>query len=453
VARFAQATAITVTSNIIRLLLGIITSVLIARILGPEGKGVYTLATLLPSLILIFANLGIGSATVYHVAQGRYPRPQILGNNILFAVGVFILGITIGLIITVYFHSTIFPGIARGYLLLALALIPGSLLFAYLQPIFLGTHRITQYNASAILQDALLLILLAVTLGLVNGGVAGALIATALTWLIVDVPLLLRVRRVAGGISFRPNLSYIKQALAYGIQAHLGNILGFLSYRVDVFLVNGFLSPAAVGLYSIAVGLVERLWLISQAASIVLFPRVAAESDEKRRKELTPLVARTVLLATGAGSLLLFVLSPWILELLYSSSFLPAVQPLQILLPGIVALSVSRVLANDIAGRGRVMLNNYAVGITVAVNIALNLLWIPEYGIVGAAWASTASYGLTLLITVGMYCRLAGNPWTKVVLPQGGDWVLYRRTVMALWQWTEAKIRILERKIWHNKPG
>ena len=50
-------------------------------------------------------------------------------------------------------------------------------------------------------------------------------------------------------------------------------------------------SLASVRLHAVGVGLVEKLWMISNAASTVLFPRVAAETEEQRQKEFTPLVA------------------------------------------------------------------------------------------------------------------------------------------------------------------
>lgn len=441
---FTKNTTITITASILSLALSLATSIILARILGPEGKGIYTLAALLPALIVTFANLGIGPATVYHVTQGHYPRREILGNNVLFALGIGVIGVLGGLIVALFFQENIFPGVAQGYLLLALALIPGNLFFAYLQNILLGAQRFKEFNLITITHAFLFLAFIVVALWALETGIMGALLAGVIALLLTNAVLLFWAWKVAGGISFKLNPAYLKKASVYGIQAHLGNSLSFLNYRVDMFLVNGFLNPAAVGFYALGVGLVEKLWLISQAASTVLFPRVAAETDEQKRKEFTPLIARTVLWVTALGALAIFFLSRWIVEFLYSAAFLPAVQPLQVLLPGIVALSVARVLANDIAGRGRVMLNNYAVSVTVATNVALNILWIPKYGIAGAAWASTVSYGLTLVATLFLYCRLSGNSWTKVLIPQRGDGVLYRRTGLALGQWAKAKVRILQ---------
>lgn len=432
---FTKNTTITVTASVLSLALGFAASVILARILGPEGKGIYTLAVLLPALIVTFANLGIGPATVYHVAQGHYPRREILGNNVLLALGIGFIGVFGGLIVVFFFRENIFPGVAQGYLLLAIILIPVNLFSAYLHSIFLGAQKLKEFNLINIIQAFLFLSFITVMLWVFKTGIMGALLAGVVAWFLTSVVLFLWVYKVAGGISLRLDSTYFGKVFVYGSQAHLANILGFLNYRIDLFLVNGFLDPAAVGFYAIAVGLVEKLWLVSNAASTVLFPKVAAETDEERRRKFTPLVARTVLWVTVFGASAIFFLSRWIVEFLYSVVFLSAVQPLQILLPGIVALSVWRLLANDLAGRGKPVLNAYVAGIAVVVNVVLNVFWIPKYGIEGAAWASTVSYVIALIVVLFVYCRISRNSWTKVLLPQPGDWALYRRTGLALGQW------------------
>jgi len=440
---FTQNTAITFTARILSLVLGIATSITIARLLGPEGKGIYTMAALLPSLVVTFGNLGIGPATVYYVARKQYRRQEVLWNNLLLGVVIGTVGVFAGLVMIIFFRQTIFPDVAPGYLFLALLMIPINIFFSYVNYILLGTEHIKEFNLISILHAALFLIFIVIALWGLKAGVMGALAAGVISWFLVDVAVFFWARRATRGISFHINPSYIKHALTYGIKAHLGNILSFLNYRIDMFLVNGFLNPAAVGFYSVGVGLVEKLWLVSQAASTVLFPRVAGETDEQRRKEFTPLVARTVLWVTALGALVLVLLARWIVVLLYSEAFLPSVQPLQALLAGIVALSAARVLANDIAGRGRPMLNTYTSALTLATNIALNIAWIPRHGITGAAWASTVSYSVLFLSALFFYCRLSGNSWTKILLPQRGDWALYWRTGRSLGQWIKAKVRAL----------
>ncbi len=444
--QFTKNTAVTFTARVISLILGIGTSIAIARLLGPEAKGIYTMAALLPSLVVTFGNFGIGPATVYYVARKRYPRREILGNNIFLGAVIGAIGMLAGLIMVLFFRQSILPGVALGYLLLALLMIPIKISFSYVNYILLGAQHIKQFNLISILQTVLFLVCIVLALLAFKAGILGALAAGITSSFLVDVVVFFEAKKVTRGISFHLNHSYIKDTLAYGIKAHLGNVLGFLNYRVDMFFVNAFLNPAAVGFYSIGVALVEKLWMVSYAASTVLFPRVAAETEEQRRKDFTPLVARSVLSVTALGAVVIFFLSRWIIGLLYSSAFLPAVRPLQILLPGIVTLSVGRVLANDIAGRGRVMLNNYAGLVTVATNVALNILWIPRYGIAGAALASTVSYTLAFLTQLFLYTRLSGNHWTVVVFPQRGDWALYRRTGLALGRWAKEKLASIVRR-------
>lgn len=438
--RFARAALLTLGTSVLNLLIGVGVSIILARALGPEGNGIYALALLLPSFIITFGNLGIGSATVYYVARGEFRRQEIVGSNVLLSIGISILGVFVGLVVVLFFRKVFFAGIATGHLLLGLALIPVEVLFANVGCVLLGAQHIKEFNYIRVIQHSLLLGFTTVALLGLKAGVTGALLAALSSWLAVDVLALWLTSIVTGGIDFKPNAVYMKRATAYGIQAHLANILGFLNYRVDMVMVNGFLGPAAVGLYAVGVGLVERLWIISQAASTILFPRVAAETEEERRKAFTPLVARTVLWTTAMSALMLALLSRWIVLLLYSEAFLPAVNALQALLVGIVALSAGRVLANDIAGRGFPKLNIYTGLIAVVTNITLNLLWIPRYGIAGAGWASTASYTVSFLGILFFYCRLSGNRWIVTILPQRGDWAIYWNIGKVLFQWAWGKV-------------
>lgn len=439
--KFVKGTTVTFTSGVLSLMIGVGTSVILARVLGPEGRGMYALAVLLPSLIVTIGNLGVGPATVYYVARRKFRREEILGNNVLLSLFVGALGILAGLVAVVFFRESVFPGVAPGYLFLALILVPTEIFSSYIGYMLLGAQRIREFNYAQLIQSALFLGFIALGLLGLRAGVLGAILAGLAAWLVADVLVFRWAKEVAGGIDFAPSTSYMRQVATYGLQAHLSNILGFLNYRVDIFLVNGFLGPAAVGLYSVGVALVEKLWMISQAASTVLFPRVAAETDEDRRKEFTPLVARTVFWTTALGALMLAFFSRWIVLLLYSEAFLSAVSALQALLAGIVALSAGRVLSNDIAGRGFPGLNIYTGIAAVATNVVLNLLWIPRYGIAGAAWASTVSYTVSFLGILFFYCRLSGNSWLEVLLPQPGDWTLYWRTAGLLGRWAQGKLR------------
>jgi O-antigen/teichoic acid export membrane protein len=432
---FAKDTALTLMARVIGLALALLSSVIIARALGPDGTGVYTLTILFPLLILTFANLGLGPATVYYVAQEKYSLREVFGNNTLLSAIIGVAASLAGFALIAFFPQRIFPDVPRSYLVLALILVPANLFSQqYVNQILLGARRIKEFNAVSVADKFLFLLVLFVVTVAFGLGVGGAIWATVLSSLLLCVVLFFWLRRIAGGVRLRLDFQYIRDALRYGVKAHLGNIIGFLNYRIEVFLLGAFLPASAVGFYAVAVGLAEKLWFVSESASIVLFPTVSAERDEQERKAFTPLVSRTILLITAIGAVALLLVSQWIIVFFYSEEYLPTIQLFRILLPGIVFLSAGRILANDIAGRGRPLLNTYVGGVGVVVQIGLNLAWIPRFGAVGSAWATTISYGIILVTRLWLYIRLSGNSLAKVILPQTSDLLLYRQLAQLAWR-------------------
>jgi O-antigen/teichoic acid export membrane protein len=432
---FAKDTLLTVVARVLGMALALLSSILIARSLGPEGIGVYTLAILFPMLMITFTNLGLGPATVYFVAQDQYSSEEVLGNNTLMSGIIGAVAIVIGLMVAVLFHGSLFPTVPLLYLILALMVVPANLFGQqYVNQILLGARRIKEFNA-VILADKFLFLLLVLAATVALGlGVAGTIWAGILSSVLLCLLLFLWLRTIAGGVRFRPNLAYLRDTLVYGVKAHLGNVIGFLNYRIEVLLLGVFLPASAVGFYSVAVGLAEKLWFLSESASIVLFPTVAAEKDEQERNAFTPLVSRNVLLVTAVGGAALFFVSQSVIVLLYSWEYLPTVQLFRILLPGIVFLSAARILANDIAGRGKPLLNTYVGGLGLLVQVGLNLAWIPRFGAAGSAWATTIAYGIILVARLWLYMKVSGNSLAEVIVPRSSDVVLYRQLARLAWR-------------------
>ncbi len=431
-AHFAKDTTYTFIARVFSFILGLAISIIIARILGPENKGIYSLSILLPSLLVAFSQLGIGSATVYYTGKGKYALKKILGNNLIIGTIISGIAILVGIIIVIFFRELFLEGIPSLYLFISLGLIPMSLMYIYLINILLGIQKIVKYNLVAISRELFSLILVVIMLVGFKTGVIGGLSARIIATLLAVIIAFWWIVKFSGGIVCRLDKDYIKDTTLYGIKAHTGNMLAFLNYRLDMFLVNFFINPLAVGYYSISVGIAERLWLVSRSASTVLFPRISSEKDEKQKKEFTPIVSRNVLFITFVGAIFIYFLSRWVILLLYSEAYLASVRPLQLLLPGIVALSISRVLANDIAGRGKPILNTYMSALTVSVNICLNILWIPTLGIEGAALASTVSYIIQTIGRLLLYNKISGNSIIKTVFVQRSDFKLYKRYILSV---------------------
>lgn len=405
-------------------LLGLLITASIARFYGPEGNGAYAVALLLPTMLATFLNLGVTSANVYYLGSAQINIHTLLGVNLRIYLLLVTTGLGIGSLILLWKGEHFFPGVSPPVLWLALAGFPVALLQGFLTSFFQGLQQFRSYNLVLIAQPLLFLVLVG---GLIVSGVREILFLIIVYLISQLFVLAFTIKRIR--LQLRPEEEregplgkFFRQILNYGWKAHLGNILTFINYKADILLTNFFIGPAAAGIYVIAVALAEGLWLVSQAVSTVMFPRLSQlSSDEDKRKRLTPLVTRWVLILTLVGALLLSVVAGQLIEMVFGKDYADALLPLWILLPGIVLASASRVIANDIAARGRPDLNMYALAFVVFLNVVGNLILIPIWGLAGAAIATTTSYTLNMILCLAIYTRFTANCWMDTLFVKPSD--------------------------------
>jgi len=124
----------------------------------------------------------------------------------------------------------------------------------------------------------------------------------------------------------------------FAFPAHCASVLTYLNYRAGQFIIAYMLPPEQLGIYVIAVGLAERLWMPTGAVATALLPHLTNTPD--RDPSLAATTARHVLIWTSAGCLVVFGLADVIVSLMFSSAFAEASAPLRWLLPGILTLSI-----------------------------------------------------------------------------------------------------------------
>ena len=310
--------------------------------------------------------------------------------------------------------------IAASYLW-ALILFAMPLMFfnGFFSKILLGREQIIRFNLTNTFQSILQLTSIFIILVVLGQGIYGAvlsyIIAVAGSALLVGF-FIFRL----GRIRFSVKLGLLKDSIRYGGKAYLGNMVQFLNYRLDMFLVAYFLDVSAVGYYAIAVGIAERLWMIPNSLATVLFPRVAAIGGNSAN-HLTCKTSRHTLILVFALSLPLIALAKPVILLLFGPAFLPSVKPLVFLLPGVIALSFAKILTSDLAGRGRPEFGALAAFVSLAVNIPLNLFLIPRWGISGAAFASTIAYALASLIVTIAFAKISGSLWRDILFMKADD--------------------------------
>jgi len=411
-------------------LINVPTSILVARLLGAEGQGIYASAIILPTMFAFAGMLGVDSAHTFLLSKKRYRPSEINGQALLLTLilSVIIVALYLGFL-RLYGPARADAGL-RGTLTLAAAIVPVILAKYFAIAFLLGLERIRRFNLANALQAATLLGFMCVNLFLMRGGPRGAVVAYLASEVTVSLVALGAALRAAGGgpLIERPPRDLTRRSVVYGLQGHVGNILVLFTYRFDMFLVLSMAGLRAQGLYSIAVILAEKLSHIPDSIQVVLFPKLSS-LETADADELTPRVTRNSLLVTAAAGLVLYLLSRPLLLLFYGTEYIDSLRAFQVLIPGVVLLSVAKILSTDFSGRDKRIYYTGATAIAFSINVVLCLLWIPGFGIIGAAWASTLAYAAQAAIMLAFFRRLSGRGVLESVLVRREDLVLYRGLV------------------------
>lgn len=394
---FVRQVGETYFTQVAVVLLGFVNSVLVTRLLGPEGRGLFAVAVTLSAVGVQLANLGLHSSNTYRVAREPTLLPVLVANS--FAVCA-VAGVLAG-VARLAFGA--WPGLAplRDPLLsLAFAAIPLGLANLLLQNLLIGTQRIHTYNVVDLTTRVLAVLLVAATafLDLVRPevvfGLIQATVALSIGWSY------LRLREQFGRLSAASG-PVLRAGLGYGLRAYFGSLFAFLVLKSDVLLVNYLRGPAETGYYSIAVGLADILLMLPAVVGTVLFPRLSAAAGLGERWRLTRRVLAVIAPAVPLALLVVLVGARPFIRLAYGAAFEPAFPAVAWLLPGIGCLAVNMVLMNLFASCGMPAVVVYSPLIALVLNVAGNLVVIPRLGFVGASITSSACYLLMLLISIG----------------------------------------------------
>jgi O-antigen/teichoic acid export membrane protein len=422
-----RQSAVTFLTRITITLVNIPISMIVARVLGAEGQGIYSAAITFPNLWAGFGLLGLDAAHLYFTARDRRRLGAVLANSVV----IVLLSVVILLPSYVLLLQPLVGEAGRAlrpYLLLSALVVPLIVARHLALSLFLALEKVERYNLLLLLSQLGLLVLVALGLLAADRGTRFVVVAYQASLLLFLVPSIFWLRGVLKAedrAALRVSRALFRESLSYGLKGHLGAVLTQFSYRFDTVLVLRWLGVAAQGYYSIAVLLAEKLSHITASVQFVLFPRISAAGPEEADR-ITPQVCRATLVAVTAAGLFMFAAGKLLLRLFYGRAYDPSLAPYYLLLPGIVTLALSNVLTSDLSGRNRRVHVTVAMAFGFAVNLALNFLWIRRHGIAGAALASTVSYTAQSAVMAVFFWRITGIPPHRLVIPERGDWGLYR---------------------------
>ncbi len=387
-------------------------TVVAARLLTPGEVGSAAVGQVIGTFAALLASGGLNISTIYFLRRRPIDAAGMVGSFVALAIGSCAIAFALGLasapiVFGPILGSTNWPLVASAGLLGASVIayeFSGALLLAMDESrrfILLEVVR----GWGSLVGAVILLALLGADIGLVLGLAIG-FGSAAVTGL----------HRAASHASLRPRFDphTAGRALSFGARGQVGNVLQFLGVRLDLLLVPALLNLEQAGIYYVAVRVSDLVGQAATASASFLFPYVAGQSAH-RDTEMTERVTRGTLLVTivaaiavGAGALPL-------IEVAFGSAYAEGNPTLLVLLVAVVPLSIGRLIAADLKGRGRPGTVSLAAVVSVAVTVVLDLFLIPGMGIVGAAIASLVAYSLMTAALLYAYRVATGGFLTSLI--------------------------------------
>jgi len=377
--------------------LGFVVLGLLTRMLGPDGFGQYSTVYAFLFFVAIVADMGLGTLATREISHDGADEARILGQfftlRLCLVFGASILGI-----IAVFFFP--YPFVVKVGVIVASAAIVAQSLVQVLMGTFQKHLRIFVVAVgdvvTRLIQLAGLVILFWRGIGLLVPVLVVNIAAESVhLWYMI-----IFARRIVP-FTISVDIDYWKRTLKNALPIALSLVFTLLYFKIDTIMLSIMRPPADVGVYSVAYKVLEVIIFFPAMYVGLIMPLLSRHSKEP--DEFKAVFQKTFrILALGAvlSILGLLIFSNPIISLIGGNEFVDSAMVLRIL-----SLAAGLIFLGNLGGNAIIALNIqkqgmwiYAVG--AVFNIAANLVFIPKYGYLAAAWTTVAT---ELLVTVWMF--------------------------------------------------
>ncbi len=374
------------------------------RNLGQNGLGAFVFAVAFTGFVMVPVGLGLDRYLLREIAQERSTQHHLFFNviavKLVLALPLFGIGF-LGLHLVGYGIEA-----QRTAWVLAPGVFADSL--ARTQLALFSAHERNGPPATAdainrILSAALGILALKLGYGVISVGVTysiGSLTGVAIGfWLMART---IRIPKVALTTSRWRVLA--TTSVPFAVQEVFATLLA----RVDTLILSLLVTQAAVGRYGAAYRLFESTLFVSYAlvgAFSAMFTYLRSDTSPTLRAAFERSIKLSLVLLTPLAVIFVVLAHP-LCELVYGPKFASAALPLQILGPGVVPIGMIMLITSLVVAQGDPRRIVRVSGVMVAINVALNFILIPPYGVEGAAAAMLATEAVYLVATTRLALRM-----------------------------------------------
>lgn len=406
----AKAAALTFATSASILVVNAATGTLVARLLGPDGRGQLSAVLAAVSVLSWVFAMGCRQAVTYHHSRRPEDAPALLSSWLLMLLLLGLVAILVGEVVLPHLlaaQSTQTLELARLYMATVVFLFAGELFYGVL----LADRDFRLYNILRLGQPTAVVggYLVLWATGLFS--VRTALLATFLPTVADNGIVAWRVLRRHRLARPRPGLAV--RTLWYGARAHGTTVSGVVNARLDLVIIPAFLSASSVGLYAVATSVSWIVVAVAGSLSALVLPVAAGLGRDGARTVVRSLHATfAVALAIAIP---LWIAAPFAVPIVYGSSFAGSVAPLQLLLIGSVLYAGASVLASGLYALGRPLTAAAAQLSGVVVTVTGLVVFLEHGGIRAAALVSTVAYAVVFVVALTLYLRASRLTWSELL--------------------------------------
>jgi O-antigen/teichoic acid export membrane protein len=413
----AKHSAIYGLGSVVSSLLAVFLLPLYTRYLTRADYGAIETLVAASAVLTIFLQAGINSAffRFYFDSPDPEERKRVVRTSFWFTMGGATVGLALGVLFAPELSSLLFGTTSRANLVRAAAvMLWANLNYQQLTSLFRVEQRSVAYVIASLTNVA---ITIGATIVLVVGlhkGALGALVGNFVGTLCVYFPLLV-YRRFQLGLEFDRHL--LRQMNVFGLPLVPSALALWVNNFSDRLFLVKLSGAAEVGLYSIGVRLSAAIVLLLTAFRTA-WPAFAYSIEDDREARATyGFVLTYVLLVVCWAALALGALAPWLVHLLTTPRFYSGSRVVALLAFANAAKAGFMIVSIGIGRARRTQFNWVVTGVAAAVNIVLNVILIPPYGMIGAAIATVVSFTVMFAFMAWHAQRVYPVPyqWRRVV--------------------------------------
>lgn len=379
--------------------------------LEPSEYGLLFLAISVLGIAALFSNLGLAKAAGRYVAEFRERDPSQIPHVLSMTLGFNLVTIAVVSVVLVAFGDRIArllgePALSP-FLLLGVGYVVALTLKTFVTLLFQGFNRVEWSALVGVIANVSLLVFVFVFVALGYGplGALGGYVAGYAVAAVVGMIVLYRQFYSAFERAPAPEPGLAKRIGTYSIPLTATRGANILDKKIDTVLVGFFLTPTAVGFYTLGKQVAD--FAIAPAASLgfSLAPAFGEQKAQDNQEQAGKLYATTleyVLALYLPATIGLFLVAEPLVHHVFGEGYRGAIPVIQVFSVYVTLRAIDKITNDSLDYLGRARIRAYAKGATAVANFLLNLVMIPIFGVVGAAVATVVTYsalvGIELVI-------------------------------------------------------